>query len=145
MFGRPLGPVHRVSGLWGRRIRWKNRSLSGLVLFSDVGGLRGSRERNPARGMWEGFVWVRRVRWISVCVRHHGLLRLARIRRLSATCVGQFDAFFTGVPDRQALVDCVAQWRVVGLYEGVPLGKVGLPGVVVVDGRFRRRWLGVYR
>ena len=50
MFARPLGPVDRVSGLWERRVRWKNRSESGLVLFSDAGGLLVSGERDPRPG-----------------------------------------------------------------------------------------------
>ena len=105
--------------------------------MADCGGL-GSVA--PARGMWEGFVWVRRIPCVSSRVRHHGLLRLARIRWLSAACVGQFNAVRTGVADPHALVECVSRSRVVGLYEGVPLGKV-----VGVDGWFRSRCLGVYR
>ena len=54
------------------------------------------------------------------------------------------DAFPASLPDRQALVECVAQSPVVGLYEGVLLGKVGLPGVVAVDGQFRSRWFDVH-
>ena len=50
MFGRPLGLVHRVSGSWERRVRWKDRSVLGLVLFSDVGGLQGHGERGPGLG-----------------------------------------------------------------------------------------------
>ena len=88
-----------------------------------------------ARGMWEGCVWVRRIRWVSVCVRYHGLLRLACIRWVSAACVGQIDAFPASLSDQQALVQCVARSRVVGLYEGVPFGKAGWPGVVAVNGR----------
>ena len=112
--------------------------MPGLVLFSDVGGLRGSGEHGPRPGDPGG------IRWVIVLVRRHGPLRLARIRWVSAACAGQVDAFRAGVPDRQALVECVARWRVVGLYEGVLLGKVGLPGVVAVDGRFRSRWLDVH-
>ena len=85
----------------------------GLVPFSDVGGLRGSGERGSRPGDVGGFCWV------IVCVRHHGPLRLAHIRWVSAACAGQGDAFPAGVPDRQALVECVARSRVVGLYEGV--------------------------
>ena len=40
-----------------------------------------------------------------------------------------------------ASVGCVAWSRFVGMYEGVLLGKVGSPGVVVVDGWFRSRWI----
>ena len=84
----------------------------------------------PARGMWEEFVLV------IDRVRYHGLLRLAHIRWVCVACAGQVNAFPAGVPDRQALVECVAPSRVVGLYEGVLLGKACSPGVVAVDGRF---------
>ena len=40
---------------------------------------------------------------------------------------------------------CVARPRFVGLYEGVLLGKVGFPGVVAVDGRFRSCLCDVHR
>ena len=42
-------------------------------------------------------------------------------------------------------MECVARSRFVGLYAGVLLGKVGSPGVVAVDGRFRSRWGIVHR
>ena len=64
---------------------------------------------------------------------------------MSAACAGQVDAFPTDMPDRQALVECVARSRVVGLYEGVLLCKVGSPGVVAVDGRFRSCWFDASR
>ena len=139
MFGWPLGPVHHVSGLWERRVRWKDRSVLGLVPFSVVGGLRGSGERRPRPGDVGG------IHSVIVRVRHHGPLRLAHIRWVSVACAGQVDAFPAGVPDRQALVECVARSRVVGLYEGFLLGKVGSPGVVAVDGRFRSRWFDAPR
>ena len=109
--------------------------MLGLVPFSVVGGLGGSGERGPRPGD------VGVIRWVIVRVRHHWPLRLAHIRCVSVACAGQVDAFPAGVPDRQALVECVARSRFVGLYEGVLLGKVGSPGVVAVDGRFRSRWL----
>ena len=59
---------------------------------------------------------------------------------MSVARAGQVDAFPAGVPDRQALVECVARLPVVGWYEGVLLGNVGSPGVVAVDSRFRSRW-----
>ena len=113
--------------------------MLGLVPFSDVGRLRGSGERGPRPGDVGG------IRWVIFRVQHHGLLRLARIRWVSAACAGQVDAFPAGVPNRQALVERVARSRVVGLYEGVLLGKVGLPGVVAADGRFRSGWFDVHR
>ena len=62
------------------------------------------------------------------------------MRWVSVACAGQVDAFPVGVPDRQALVECVARARFVGLYEGVLLGNVGLPLVVAVDGRLCSCW-----
>ena len=53
---------------------------------------------------------------------------------VSVARAGQVDVLPAGVPDRQALLECVARPRFVGLYEGVLLGKVGSPGVVAVDG-----------
>ena len=92
----------------------------------------------PARGMWDTGI-----RSVIVRVRHHGPLRLARIRWVSAACAGQVDAYPAGVRDRQALVECVSRSHVVGLYEGVLLGKFGLLEVVAVVGWFPSRWLGV--
>ena len=66
-----------------------------------------------------------------VPVRHHGLLRLASTLWVSVACVGQVDVLPAGVPDRQALLECVARPRVVGLYGRLFLGEVGLPGDVV--------------
>ena len=109
------------------------------VSFSVVGGLRGSGERGPRPRDVGG------IRWVSVRVRHHGPLRLANIRWVSAACARQVNAFPACVPDRQALVECVARSRFVGLYEGVLFGKVGSPGVVVVDVRFRSRWFDAPR
>ena len=57
------------------------------------------------------------------------------MRWVSVAEARQVDAFPVSVPDRQALVECVARSRFVGLYEGILLGKVGSPGVIVVDGR----------
>ena len=113
--------------------------MLGLVPFSDVRGLRGSGERGPRPGDVGG------IRWVIVLVRHHWPLRLARIRWVSAACARQAHAFPAGVLDRQALVECVARSRVVGFYEGVLLGKVGLPGVAAVDGRFCSRWFDATR
>ena len=79
-------------------------------------------------------------RRVVVRVRHHGMPRLAHMRWVSVACAGQLDALPVSVPDRQALAECVARSRFVGLYEGVLLGKVGSPGVAVVDGRLRSRW-----
>ena len=133
MYSCPLGAVHRVSGLWERRVRWNDRSVLGLVPFSDVGGLRGSGERGPRLGDVGG------IRWVIVRVRHHGPLRLAHIRWVSSACAGQVDAFPASVPDQQALVECVALSGVVALYEGVLLCTVGLPWVFAADSRFRSR------
>ena len=118
---------------------WKDRSVLGLVPFSVVGGSRAFGERGPRPGDVGG------IRWVFVRVQHHGPLRLAHIRWVSLACARQVNAFPVGVPNRQALVKCVAQPRFVGLYEGVLLGKVGSPGVVVVDGRFRSCWFDAPR
>ena len=85
--------------------------------FFVVGGLRGSGEPGPRP------VDVGGILWVIVRVRHHGPPRVAHMRWVSVACAGQVDAFPVGVPDRQALVECVAQSRFVGLYEGVFLGK----------------------
>ena len=113
--------------------------MLGLVSFSVVGRLQGSRRRGPRPGEVGG------IRWVIVRVRHHGPLRLAHICWVSVACGGQVEAFPAGVPDRQALVECVARSCVVGLYEGVLLGKVGSPQVVEVHGRFRSRWFDAPR
>ena len=109
------------------------------VLFSVVGGLRGSGERGPRLGDVGGILWV------LFRVRHNGPLRLVHIRWVSVACAGQVDAFPVGVPDRQALFKCIAQSRFVRLYEGVLFGKVGSPEVIVVDGWFRSRWFDALR
>ena len=108
--------------------------MFGLVPFSVVGGFWGSEERGPRPGDVGG------IRWVIVPVRRHGPLRLAHIRWVSVARAGRVDAFPASVPDRQALEQFVARLRVVGLYEGVPLGKVGSPWVIVVDSRLRSRW-----
>ena len=113
--------------------------MLGLVPFSVLGGLQGSWERGPRPGD------VGEIRWVIVRFRHHGPLRVAHIGWVSVACAGQVDAFPAGVPDRQALVESVARSRVVRLYEGVLLGKVGSPGVVAVDGWFRSRWFDAPR
>ena len=113
--------------------------MLGLVPFSVVGGLWGSGGSGPRPGDVGGN------RWVIVLVRRHGPLRLAHICWMSIARAGQVDNFPAGVPDRQALVECVAWSRVVGLYEGVFLGKVRLPGVVAVDGRLRSRWCDASR
>ena len=113
--------------------------MLGLVLFSVVGALRGSGEHGPRLGNVGG------IHWVIVCVRHHGPLRLAHICCVSVARAGQVDAFPAGVPDRRALVECVARSRVVLLYEGVLLDKVGSPAVLAVDGWFRSRWCEAFR
>ena len=113
--------------------------MLGLVLFSVVGALRGSGEHGPRLGDVAGICCV------IVCVRHHGPLRLVHICWVSVARAGQVDAFPAGAPDRQALVESVARSRVVGLYEGVLLDKVGSPAILEVDGRFRSRWCDASR
>ena len=139
VFGRTLGPVHRVSGLWERGVWCKDRSVSGLVLFSDVGGLRGSGERGPRPGDVGG------IHSVIVRVQHDGPLRPARTRAVSATCAGQVEPFPAGVPDLHVLVECVARSRVVGSYEGVLFGEDGWSGVVAVDSRLSSCWFDVHR
>ena len=118
---------------------WKDGSEFGAAPFSVAGGLRGSGKRGPRPGDVGGS------RWISVRVRHHKLLRLASLLWVSVARAGQVDVFPAAVPDRQALLECVARPRVVRLYEGVLLGKAGSPGVVAVDGRLSSRWCDVHR
>ena len=77
--------------------------MLGLVPFSVVGGLRGSGERGPRLGDVGG------IGWVIVRNPHHGPLRLAHIRWVSVARAGQVDTFPAGVPDRQALVECVAR------------------------------------
>ena len=113
-----------------------DRSVLGAVPFSVAGSLRGSRERGPRPGDVGG------IRWVVFRVQHR--LRLAPVCWVSVARAGQVDVFPAGVPDRQALVECVARSHSVGLYEGVLLGKVGSPGVVAVDDRFRSRWCDVH-
>ena len=113
--------------------------MLGPVPFSVVGGLRGSGEPGPRSGDVGG------IRWVRVRVRHHGPLRLAHICWVFVACAGQANAFPVGLPDRQALVECLARSRSVGLYEGVLLGKVGSPKVVAVYGPFRSRWFDAPR
>ena len=113
--------------------------MLGAVPFSVAGVLRGSGERGSRPGD------VRGICWVFVRVGHHGPLRLAHILWVSVARTGQVDAFPAGVPDRQALVGCVARSRFVGLYEEVLLGKVGSPRVIAVDRRFRSRWCDVLR
>ena len=99
----------------------------GAAAFSVAGGSRGSGKCGPQPGDSGGGPWV------FILFRHQGLLRLASTPWVSVARAGQVDAFLAGVPDQQALLECVARSRVVGLYEGVFLGEVGLPGVVVVQ------------
>ena len=108
--------------------------MLGLVPLSVVGGLWGSGERRPRPGD------VRGIRWVIVLVQRHGARRLAHIRSVFVARAGQVGAFPAGVPDRQALLECVAWSRVVESYERVLLGKVGSPGVVAFDGWFCSRW-----
>ena len=110
--------------------------MLGLVPYSVVGGLWGSGSRLPDVGG---------VRWVIVLVRRHGPLRLAHILWVSVARAGQVDALPAGVPDRQALVECVTWSRVVGSYEEVLLGNVGSPEVVAVDGWFCSRWCDASR
>ena len=98
--------------------------MLGLVLFSVAGGLWGSGELGPRLGDVKG------IRWVIVLARRHGPLRRAHIRSVSVARAGQVDAFPAGVPDRQALVECVERSRVVGSYKGSLLGKVGSPGFI---------------
>ena len=100
------------------------------------GRVAGSGEPGPRPGDVGGICRV------FVRVRHHGRLGLGWV---SSACAGQVDAFPAGVSDGQVLVECVARSRFVGWYKGVLLGKVGLPGVVVVDGRSRSRWFDAPR
>ena len=102
--------------------------MLGAIPFSVAGGLRGSGKRGPRPGDVGG------IRSVFLRVGYHGLLRLAPSVRVSVARAGQVDVFPAGAPDRQALVECVARSRFVGLYEGVLLGKVSLRGVIVVDG-----------
>ena len=139
MFGWPLGPAPWGSGSQARRVRWKTGSEFGATPFSVAGRLRGSGKRRPRPGDVGGS------RWVFVRVRHHGLLRLASTHWVSVARAGQVDIFPAGVPDRRALLECVARPRVVGLYEGVLLGKVGSPGVVAVDSPLCSRWCDVHR
>ena len=132
-------PASCGSGSRERRVRWKDGSGTGAAPFSVAGGLRGSGIRGPRSEDVEGG------RWVFFRVRHHGLLRRDSIFWVSVARAGQVDVFLAGVPDRQALLECVARPCVVGLYEGVLLGEVGSPGVVVVDGRLRSRWCDIHR
>ena len=119
--------------------------MSGLVFFSDVGGLQGSGERCPRPGDVGGIrlgsadslgqcpcstSWAAKASPYSlvVCCMCRVVRRLFH-RRVRPTGVG-------------VLCCAVARCSVV---PGAPLAKVGLPGVVAVDGRFRSRWLGSYR
>ena len=102
--------------------------MLGPVPFSVPGGLRGSGKRAPRPGDVGG------IRWVFVHFRHHGLLRLAPILWVSVARAGQVDVFLAGAPDRQALLECVARSRFVGLYEVVLLGNVGSPVVLAVYG-----------
>ena len=120
-------------------MRWKDGSGRGATFFAVAGGLRGSGKRCPCPGDVGGG------RWAFVRARHHGLLRLAPILRVSVARVGQVDVVFVGVSHRQALPGCVAQLRAGGLYRGVLLGGVGSPGVVAVYGRVRSGWCDGHR
>ena len=108
--------------------------MLGLVPFTVVGGLRGFGERGARPGDVGG------IRWVIVRVRHHGPLRVAHIRWVSVACAGQVDAFPASRRNRQALVECVARSRFVGLYGRVIWTKVGSPWDVAVDVRFRSCW-----
>ena len=139
MFGRPLRPAPCGSGARERRVRWKDGPGCGAAPFSVAGGLRGCGKCGPrpgdVGGGLSGFIRV----------RHHRLLRLASTPWVSVSVAGQVDPSPAGVPEQQALLECVARPRVVRLYEGVFLGEVGSPGVVVVRGRIRSRWFDVHR
>ena len=118
---------------------WNDGSGRGAAPSAVAGGLRGSAKRGPRPGDVGGS------RWVFVRARHHKLLRLAPILRVSVACVGQVDVVPVGVSGRQALLGCVARPRAVGLYKGVLLGGVCSPGVVAVYGRVRSRWCDVHR
>ena len=139
VFGWPLCLAPCGSGSRERRVRWNDGSGFGAATFSVAGGSRGSGKRVPRPGDVGGG------RLVFGRVRHHGLLRLASTLWVSVARAGQVDVLPAGVPDRQALLECVARPRVVGLYEGVLLGEAGSPGVVVVYGRLGSRWCDVYR
>ena len=113
--------------------------MLGAVRCSVAGGLRGSGKRGSGPGNVGGICWV------CVRVQHHGLLRLAPIFWVFVACAGHVDVFAASVPDRWVLVERVARSRFVRLCEGVLLVKVGLPGVVAVDGGFRSRWCDVHQ
>ena len=131
VFGSPLRPAPRGSGSRERRARWNDRSGFGGAPFSV--GKPGPRPGDVGGG-----------RWVFLRVRHHGLLRLASTLWVSVALPGKVDVFPAGVPDRQALLECVAQPRNVGFHEGVFLGEVGSPRVVVVRGRLRSCWCDVH-
>ena len=52
---------------------------------------------------------------------------LSHMRWVSVARAARVDAFPVSVPHRQALAECVARSRFVGLYGGVLLGKVASP------------------
>ena len=64
VLGCLLRPVHLVPGLWERKVRRKDSSVS------DCGG---PESVALARGTWEEFVGVRRVRRVSARAQQHGL------------------------------------------------------------------------
>ena len=134
-FARPLTDTLRGGGGSG------GMTCPGVALPLSLlqAGRGGPGSAAPAQGMWEEVVagFIR--------VRHHALLRLASTAWVSVARAGQVDAFPAAVPDRQALLECVARPLVVGLYEGVFLGEIGSPGVIVVHGRLRSRWCDVHR
>ena len=98
--------------------------MLGLVPFSVMGGLWGPGRRGPRPGDVGG------IHWVIVRVPRHGPIKPAQIRRESVARDGQVDAFPAGLPDRQALVECVVRLCVFGSYKGVLFGKVGSPRVV---------------
>ena len=113
--------------------------------------IRGAHAPSHKRGGPAGaaLLWIHMHLWDPTSVAHllHvvGPPRLARICWVPAAQAVQLDVTLAGAPDRQALAECVAQSRVVGLCEGVLPGKVGLLGVVAVYGRSRSSWFDVHR
>ena len=69
MLGCPLVPFHLVPGLWERKVRRKDRSVSGApslsLMLMDCGG---SGSVALARDTWGEFAGARRVRWVSEAV-----------------------------------------------------------------------------
>ena len=139
MFARPICPAICGSGTRERSVRWKDGSGCGAAPFSVVSGLRGSGKRGSRPGDVGGS------RWVFVRGPHHWLPRLASTLRISVACVGQVDIFSVGVPDRQALLECVARPCVVGLYQGSLWARLARSGSSWFFCRVRSHWCDVHR